>query len=65
LQPRPFFVGESERGALTIQIGWIDSQGRVRETLFDPDRLHLNPDGYRLWGRLIRRRLLEWLESEQ
>jgi hypothetical protein len=43
---------------------FLDSQGRVRETLFDPDRLHLNPDGYRLWGRLIRRRVLEWLESE-
>lgn len=49
---------------MTIQIGWIDSQGRVRETLFDPDRLHLNPDEYQLWGRLIRRRVLEWLESE-
>ncbi len=44
---------------------FLDSQGSVRETLFDPDRLHLNPDGYRLWGRLIRRRVLEWRESAE
>jgi len=44
---------------------FLDSEGRARETLFDADRLHLNSDGYRLWGRLIRRRVLEWLESAE
>lgn len=52
MQPRPFFC-------------WGIGKGRVRATLFDPERLHLNPDGYWLWGRRIRRRLFEWLESEQ
>lgn len=41
---------------------FLDAQGQVREELFDADRLHLNSDGYRLWGRLIRRRVLEWSE---
>ncbi len=31
----------------------LDSQGRPREELFLPDKLHVNADGYELWTKLI------------
>lgn len=38
---------------------FLDPTGHPRSELFVDDRLHLNSDGYRLWSRLIRRRLDE------
>ncbi|MDP1562268.1 MAG: GDSL-type esterase/lipase family protein [Pirellulaceae bacterium] len=40
---------------------FLDAQDEVRHELFVEDRLHLNREGYRVWGSLIRRRLKELL----
>ncbi|MBL8891721.1 MAG: hypothetical protein JNL67_17205 [Planctomycetaceae bacterium] len=40
---------------------FLDAKDEVRRELFGPDELHLNREGYRLWGDLIRRRLEELL----
>lgn len=33
---------------------YLDATGQPRDELFRDDKLHLNREGYRLWGRLIR-----------
>lgn len=35
----------------------LDARGRARESLFLPDRLHMNAEGYALWQSLIAPRL--------
>ena len=35
----------------------LQPDGRLREELFAPDGLHLNPKGYAVWAEVIRRRL--------
>ncbi len=41
---------------------YLNEQGEPRDELFVDDRLHLNRDGYQLWGRLISAALSEVLE---
>ena len=43
---------------------FLNREKMVRSELFVEDRLHLNREGYRLWGALIRRRLEELLTPE-
>ena len=40
------------------------STGLPRDELFVNDKLHLNRDGYRIWGNIVRRRLDEVLRLE-
>lgn len=40
---------------------FLNREKKVRAELFVEDRLHLNREGYRLWGALIRRRLQDLL----
>ena len=35
----------------------LDRHGKVREELYREDGLHLNPEGYRVWAGVIRRKL--------
>ena len=43
---------------------YLRPDGQPRRELFVDDRLHLNSEGYRLWGLLIRRRLDEVLRLQ-
>lgn len=43
---------------------FLDANDDVRPELFDPDQLHLNRAGYRIWGGLVRRRLEELLNQQ-
>ncbi|OUT61328.1 MAG: hypothetical protein CBB71_05150 [Rhodopirellula sp. TMED11] len=40
---------------------FLDTNTQPRSELFVDDQLHLNPDGYKLWSRLIKRRLADVL----
>lgn len=40
---------------------YLDAAGQPREELFRDDQLHQNREGYVLWGKLIRRRLDDFL----
>ncbi|MEM6689161.1 MAG: GDSL-type esterase/lipase family protein [Planctomycetota bacterium] len=44
---------------------FLTPDGQPRESLFVDDKLHLNDEGYKLWGKLIRRRLDEVLRLQQ
>ena len=42
---------------------YLDADGNPRSEYFVEDKLHLNDKGYKLWARLIRRRLDEMLQA--
>ncbi len=42
---------------------YLDAKGKPKDHLFVSDLLHLNSDGYKLWSKLIRKRLGEIVEK--
>jgi hypothetical protein len=42
---------------ITTDFIFLDAAGLPREELFQPDKLHLNADGYALWTKLVRQEL--------
>jgi hypothetical protein len=39
---------------IATDTAFLDSNGEPREELFLTDKLHLNPDGYKVWTRIIK-----------
>ena len=39
---------------ISTDTAFLDSNGEPREELFLSDKLHLNPDGYKVWTRIIK-----------
>ncbi|MCU0461734.1 MAG: GDSL-type esterase/lipase family protein [Bacteroidales bacterium] len=39
---------------ISTDTAFIDANGEPREELFLSDKLHLNPDGYKVWTRIIK-----------
>lgn len=47
---------EGEKRAVFVDVftPMLDAEGKPREELFGPDRLHMNSQGYDLWTRLLK-----------
>lgn len=58
---REFCLTEAKTTFIPTAQYYLDAQNQPRVELFRDDRLHLNRDGYRLWAKLIKRRLHDFL----
>jgi len=50
-------LGHKNTHFITTEHAFLNSSGMPREELFQPDRLHLNPDGYAVWTQLVKKEL--------
>lgn len=49
---------------IDVSTAMFDPDGQLKTNIFMPDNLHLNAEGYQIWTRIIRQRLLADLKSE-
>lgn len=52
---------ETKTTFISTAFYYLDESNRPRDEFFRDDHLHLNRDGYRLWAKLIKRRLHDFL----
>jgi len=50
---RAFLKKEKNAGYIDIYTAMIDASGNPRPALFMEDSLHMKPEGYAIWGKLI------------
>lgn len=56
---KTFLATESNTYFIDIYDAMLDTNGQMREELFIKDRLHMNPDGYAIWQKIITPYLLK------
>ncbi|MDB5196628.1 MAG: family lipolytic protein [Flaviaesturariibacter sp.] len=50
---KAFFKGQKRAAFIDIYAAMLDEQGEMREELYVSDRLHMKPEGYAIWKRII------------
>lgn len=50
---KSFASHDKHLGYVDVFTPMLDSEGNPRAELFGPDKLHMNPDGYKLWKSII------------
>jgi lysophospholipase L1-like esterase len=56
---KDFLKKEKKAGFIDVNTAMLDAAGRMREDLYVEDRLHLKPEGYAIWQRIIQPYLLK------
>ena len=50
---KAFLLKEKNAGFIDIYPAMLDARGKPREELFVSDRLHMKPEGYAIWKKII------------
>ncbi|MBA2250563.1 MAG: G-D-S-L family lipolytic protein [Chitinophagaceae bacterium] len=50
---KAFFKDKKNAAFIDIYDAMLDKKGRMREALYVEDRLHMKPEGYEIWKRII------------
>jgi lysophospholipase L1-like esterase len=48
-----FLKKESRAAFIDIYPAMLDAKGKMREELYEEDRLHMKAEGYRIWQRIM------------
>jgi lysophospholipase L1-like esterase len=58
-QLKKFLKKEKRADFIDVNTPMLDAEGKMREDLYVSDRLHLKPEGYAIWQRVIQPYLLK------
>lgn len=48
-----FLKSQKKAAFVNVYSSMMNKQGKIRTELFSPDKLHMNPEGYALWKKII------------
>jgi lysophospholipase L1-like esterase len=58
-QIKAFLKKQKKTGFINVYDAMLNGDGSPKEELFVEDRLHMKPEGYRIWQPLIRKKLID------
>jgi lysophospholipase L1-like esterase len=58
-QIKAFLKKQKKTAFINVYDAMLNADGSPREELFVEDRLHMKPEGYRIWQPLIRKKLID------
>ncbi len=56
---KAFFIKQKNAAFINIYDAMLDAKGQMREELYVRDRLHMKPEGYTIWQRMIQPYLIK------